>query len=376
MVKILFVEKILTNRILIQGKIPDFCTVVSVPDFTEASSILEEATVDIILTGPSVSAEECRKISRYSFKLVIFYKKAETNRADYKIPEKDACFLELASDPCGLNEIIEQYAADRLKTYSAVERYRLNSRMSALVGSSDKMIRVKEEILGLCNAPGPVLVTGESGTGKEIIARLLHDFSDRKYNTFHAVNAGAIPAALSVSEFFGSSQGAYTGAVNRAGHFEFADGGTLFLDEIADIEPSAQAELLRVLESGEVRKLGSNRIKRIDARLISATNKNLPKETLAGRFRQDLLFRIDEFRIQLPPLRERMDDIPELLMHFSSQLSSERPNKQYEMTDSFIERLYEHNWPGNVRELRNVFRRAVYSSPSGFLTADSIRYGF
>ncbi len=378
MVKILFIESSLSDRLLIQSRVPDFSTVITVSNFSEAESIISSTVIDIFLAGPSLSESELKIllegfISETGPSLLICRKKEE-NPSEKNL-FRDKRFI-IPDDLDKLGEQLDTIVRQRLKSISAVDTYNLNRMMSRLVGSSDKIMKVKEEILCLCNAPGSLLIVGESGTGKEIVAGLLHDFSNRKQGPFHAVNAGAIPPELSASEFFGAAHGAYTGAVDRHGCFEHANGGTLFLDEIAEIDPSVQVELLRTLETGMVKKLGTNNLKKIDVRLICATNKNLYEEAEAGRFRRDLLFRIDEFRISIPPLRERKEDIPDLLMHFSEQLGRERPNKRYHFSDSFIDRLYDHDWPGNVRELRNVFRRAVYAADSGVLTSDSIEYGY
>ena len=244
--------------------------------------------------------------------------------------------------------------------------------MSRFIGESEAVRGVKRQIFNYRDAPGPVLILGESGTGKEIVARLIHDFSARGAKRFYPLNAGGIPQGMCESVLFGSVPGAFTGAVRKKGCFESADGGSLFIDEIGELDYIVQADFLRVLESGEVRRLGSNEEFITDVRLLTATNKDLEKAVRNGEFRKDLLLRIDAFRIEIPPLRERMEDIPDLLRHFGDELKSKRPGKSFEFTSSFVDRLYEHSWPGNVRELHNVFLRAVYQSETGLLTGDSI----
>jgi DNA-binding NtrC family response regulator len=205
-----------------------------------------------------------------------------------------------------------------------------------------------------------VLLLGENGTGKGLIARRLHEVSARAKRSFVAVNMGGFAESLFESELFGHVKGAFTDAkADRVGRFELADGGTLFLDEIANLTPSQQTRLLRVLETGEFERVGSSRTRRADVRIISATNADLRSEVVAGRFRQDLLFRLNTIEIALPPLRERREDIPLLSDHFLRE-HARRYRKQLETFDAAARQLLdEHPWPGNVRELNHVVERAV-----------------
>ena len=383
MINVILIESTVAERILIQSSVPEYCTVLSAGNVSEAKPLLSNAVIDVVITGSSVTGSQCRELLKqipalkHPVSIIDLKRDGEGDVSDNpSVAGLDIYSLMLPDGLAELSGRLRKIVNKRLEKRTAGCRYELSKLMSALVGSSEEIMGVKSDILNLSNAPGPVLITGESGTGKEIIARLLHDLSERSSGPFHAVNAGAIPSGLSMTELFGSNRGAFTGAVDRSGYFEHAEGGTLFLDEIAEVEPSVQVELLRVLETKKVKKIGGNRLKKIDVRLISATNKNLKREAGSGRFRKDLLYRIDVFRIQVPPLRDRKEDIPDLLMHFSSQLRKERPNKQYVFSDSFIDKLFEHNWPGNVRELRNVFRRAVYASDSEVLTESCISYDF
>lgn len=391
MIKIVLIEASISKRILIQGALPDYCTVFTVNDVSEAENLLSTAFADAVIYGPSVSPADVIRAGG-----MIAGKNGRSARIKLASEEQGGLFTALTEPPGGrskrknvlsrlllipsdlpsLSDEIGRIVDSRLSVLSHGSDQHLTRMMSALVGSSDSIMRVKSDVINLSNAPGPVLIIGESGTGKDIIARLLHDLSSRAPEPFYAVNAGAIPAGLSLTELFGSTEGAFTGSVNRPGCFECADGGSLFLDEIGEIESSVQVELLRVLETGRIRKVGSNTLKKINVRLIFATNKNLGEEVEQGRFRSDLLYRIDVFRIKVPPLRERKEDIPDLLMHFSNQLKKERPAKDYEFTDSFVDRLFEYDWPGNVRELRNVFIRAVYDSESEMLREDCLSFGF
>jgi DNA-binding NtrC family response regulator len=205
-----------------------------------------------------------------------------------------------------------------------------------------------------------VLITGEHGTGKEVVAQMLHALSARKSRSIVAVNTGALPEGTFESELFGHVKGAFTDARNeRIGRFELADGGTLFLDEIANVPPRQQAKLLRVLETGEMERVGSSKTRRVDVRVLSATNADLHAEVDAGRFRADLLFRLNTVEIHLPPLRERREDIPPLAAHFLARYV-QRYRKQVEGIDSgAIQAILQYGWPGNVRELDHTIERAV-----------------
>ena len=211
----------------------------------------------------------------------------------------------------------------------------------------------------------PVLVTGESGTGKELVARALHYSGPRASRPFVAVNCAAIPATLFEEELFGHSRGAFTGAVApRAGLVESADGGTLFLDEVGDLPLAMQPKLLRVIETGEVARLGSTDVLQTDVRLVTATNRNLEEEVAAGRFRADLYYRVRVFSLHLTPLRERPDDIPPLVAHFLALAAARDHRRTPTTTVAALRRLLSHQWPGNVRELINVLERALLLAPA------------
>jgi len=204
---------------------------------------------------------------------------------------------------------------------------------------------------------------GESGVGKELAARAVHHLSARRERRFCDVNCAALPEELLESELFGHTRGAFSGAVaDRAGLFEEADGGTLFLDEVADLSPRAQAKLLRAVQQQEVRRLGESFSRKIDVRLVAAANRDMRAEAAAGRFRQDLLYRLDVVRIRIPPLRERPEDIPPLAMH-CWRLAAARVGSRAELSTAVLTELSRYQWPGNVRELQNVIASLAVAAP-------------
>jgi transcriptional regulator with GAF, ATPase, and Fis domain len=218
-----------------------------------------------------------------------------------------------------------------------------------------------------------VLIGGESGTGKELIARAIHDTSLRRDRPMVTVNCATVPRELFESEFFGHVKGAFTGALrDRIGRFQLADKGTIFLDEVGEIPIELQSKLLRVLQEGQFERVGDDKTHHVDARVISATNRDLSREVEAGRFRQDLYYRLCVFPIQMPTLRERREDIRPLAAHFLN-LSSRRLNwPDVRLTEDAVELLSAYDWPGNVRELQNVIERAVILSQSGPLRIDLV----
>jgi DNA-binding NtrC family response regulator len=234
-----------------------------------------------------------------------------------------------------------------------------------LIGNTPAMQKVRMLIERVAPTGSTVLVLGETGTGKELVARSLHEHSQRADMPFVAINCGALPETLIESELFGHRKGAFTGADDhRVGLFEVAHGGTIFLDEIGELPKAMQAKLLRVLESGEIRRVGENKPIMVDVRVVCATHRNLPEMVAAEEFREDLMYRINTFEITLPALRERIDDVPELAQHL---LARHRRGKDSSasLAEDAIEALRNHVWPGNVRELANVIEHATILCDSG-----------
>ncbi|XXY51564.1 nitric oxide reductase transcriptional regulator NorR [Sorangium sp. So ce269] len=230
----------------------------------------------------------------------------------------------------------------------------------ALPGRSAAMRRIEREIAVLAPLSVPVLVTGETGVGKELVARALHERSPRASRPLVIVNCAAIPAQLVESELFGHRKGAFTGATAaRAGRFEAAHGGTIFLDEIGELPLAAQAQLLRALQEGEIQPVGEDRARRVEARVVAATNRDLRREVAEGRFRADLFHRLWVYPICVPPLRERREDIPALCERFAAEIAAELGAARVDLTEPALRALTEAGWPGNVRELKNTVERAV-----------------
>ena len=233
-----------------------------------------------------------------------------------------------------------------------------------IVGRSYAIRALTSQIEKVAVTPARVLITGENGTGKELVARAIHRLSPRASKTFVEVNCAAIPSELIESELFGHMRGSFTGAVSdRAGKFEQADKGTLFLDEIGDMSLAAQAKVLRVLQDGEDTRIGGSKPHRVDVRVLAATNKNLEEEISAGRFREDLFYRLNVVPLHVPPLRDRREDIPLLAQHFANVLSDRDGAVSRALDTSALEVLQRYDWPGNVRELRNAIERVMILAP-------------
>ncbi len=243
----------------------------------------------------------------------------------------------------------------------------------AMVGGSPGLKGVRALIDKVAPTAARVLITGENGSGKELVARAIHAASPRRQGPFIEVNCAAIPGELIESELFGHMKGSFTGAfADRPGKFELADGGTLFLDEIGDLSLAAQAKMLRALQEGEVTRVGGAKSMKVDVRVLAATNKDLEAEIAAGRFREDLLYRINVVPIEVPPLRERAADIPDLVAHFARRVVESAGIQARSFEPGAIERLQRRSWPGNVRELRNAVERLMILSTGKAVTAADV----
>ncbi|OGL16158.1 MAG: hypothetical protein A3F92_13975 [Candidatus Rokubacteria bacterium RIFCSPLOWO2_12_FULL_71_22] len=244
---------------------------------------------------------------------------------------------------------------------------------SRLVGRSVAMQEVYKLIALVSRSDATVLVEGESGVGKELVARAIHEYGRRRQGPFVAINCGSVPESLFESELFGHERGAFTGAVApRPGRYERAHTGTLFLDEVAELPPAQQTALLRVLEDGRIERLGGTRPVEVDVRVIAATNRSLRDEVAARRFREDLYFRLQVVTIRVPPLRQRLEDVPELVAHFVQMATGETGQSLRGVSPAALSALCRYDWPGNVRELENAIRRAAVLARDGIIDREDL----
>ena len=246
-------------------------------------------------------------------------------------------------------------------------------RFTEIVGKGQRMIELQQVIAKVADAPSTVLIQGESGTGKELVATALHEKSSRRDAPFIKINCAAIPRELVEAELFGFEKGAFTGAVqSKPGRFELADGGTLFLDEIGEIPIEMQVKLLRAIQESEFERVGGVKTTRVEVRLIAATSRDLTKEIAAGRFREDLFYRLNVVPVQLPPLRERREDIPLLVEHFRQKYNARLRKSVERIEDDALSALSAYSWPGNIRELENVLERTILFAEKPVIRASDL----
>lgn len=338
------------------------------PDGTTAAAALDCNSYDCIIVDldmPGLNGieviEHCKK-SAPDTEAVVLTGKSSVDTAVSALRQGAFDYL---TKPCKLVEIqalLERVAKKRELTnkYRALKRQleRVEGKPT-MVGSGSAMQRVRELITKVAPTNSTVMILGETGTGKELAARAVHENSPRAEMPFVAVNCGALPENLIESELFGHRKGAFTGAdESRVGLFEVADGGTIFLDEIGELPKSLQAKLLRVLESREIRRVGDNDSFEVDVRVVCATHRNLSQMVDDGEFREDLMYRINTFEVQLPPLRDRSQDIPELAAHLVHRFRNIGATTAEVFSADAIQSLMQHSWPGNIRELANTIEHA------------------
>ncbi len=347
-------------------------TVTVCPDGLTAIAALEKNTYDCILVDLDMPGKDgigviahCKEISPDTEAVVLTGKSS----MDTAIAALRHGAFDYLTKPCKLIEIqalLKRVAEKRELTQKYLALRHQVQRLEGspqLIGKSLAMQKVRVLIEKVAPTNSTVLILGETGTGKELVARGLHDQSTRTDRPFVAINCGALPETLIESELFGHRKGAFTGADDhRVGLFEVADGGTIFLDEIGELPKAMQAKLLRVLESGEIRRVGENKSTMVDVRVVCATHRDLPTMVAEEEFREDLMYRINTFEIHLPALRERIDDVPELAHHL---LARHRRGANAQLADDAIESLRGHVWPGNVRELANVIEHATILCDEG-----------
>jgi len=299
-------------------------------------------------------------------------------REDGKLAGAVVVFKDITERKKTERKLLEAYAeVARMKEQLEAENIYLQEEIkvdqdfAGLVGQSPAIQQVLNQVDLVAPTDASVLVTGESGTGKELIARAIHERSDRHERPLIRVNCAAIPRELFESEFFGHVKGAYTGAIkDRTGRFELADGGTIFLDEVGEIPLELQSKLLRVLQEGQIERVGEEKTRNINVRVIAATNRDLKADTQAKLFREDLYFRLNVFPVEVVPLRSRKSDIPLLAAHFISLVCKRLNRAEPRLTQANVKQLQAYQWPGNIRELQNVIERAIIISRDGRLQFD------
>ncbi len=344
--------------------------VVAVASGEEAVERLSEFAFDVVLTDlrlPGIDGREVlgAAIERYPEIVGIVMTGFGTVKDAVEAIKRGAA--EFITKPFQFDQLLHVLASAleqrRLRSENAYLRSQLEDRyrFEGLVGRSRQMRELFDLLETVSASTSTVLVTGETGTGKELAARAIHHNSRRRAHRFVALNCSAVPETLLEAELFGHVRGAYTGAVaNRAGRFEVADRGTLFLDEVGTMSVALQAKLLRVLQERELERIGDTRIIKIDVRVIAATNADLPQLVQDGLFREDLYYRLNVIPIDLPPLRERREDIPLLVRHFVNRLSQQQtPAREVTVTQEAMRRMMAYGWPGNIRQLENAVERAL-----------------
>jgi len=335
----------------------------------QALSILESRNMDIILADikmPGMDGLEMHRRIRSLNKdsiVIIMTAFAAVDTAVQALKDGAFDYVTKPFDPDDLSHMIRNASSQiSLKEENKALRNKIVSleNVEDLIGSSEAMIKVLKEVEQVAQSNSPVIISGESGTGKELIARAIHSNSSRKFSPLVSVHCGALTESLLESELFGHEKGAFTGAMyNRKGRFEMADGGTIFLDEIATISPKMQIELLRVLETKTFMRVGGNKEITSDFRVICATNKNLKQMVDEGQFREDLFYRLNVVNIHIPPLRERVEDIPLLVDHFINKYCTSMSRNIVSIDKAALKRLEQYEYPGNVRELENMIERAI-----------------
>ncbi|WP_456420184.1 sigma-54-dependent transcriptional regulator [Thermovibrio sp.] len=344
--------------------------VVEAENGEEALSILKEGDVDLAFVDikmPKLSGLELlERVEGVPVVILTAY-----GTMDYTVRAIESGAVDYITKPFSFDEI-----SSLLEKFLKKEKGDESSAVpeGEVIGSSKKMQEVFKLIGKVARSSITVLITGESGTGKEVVARAIHKYSDRKDRPFITVNCAALPPNLLEAELFGYEKGAFTGAVSsKRGLFEQADGGTIFLDEIGELPLELQAKLLRVLQDKEVRRIGSEKSRKVDVRIIAATNRNLEEEVKRGSFREDLYFRLNVVKIELPPLRERRDDVISLAHHFIRKFAREFKLPLKELSEDAVNFLLSYSFPGNVRELENMILRAMVLSSTGCITASDLK---
>lgn len=356
--------------------------VISAEEGKEGIGKIKEHMPDLVLTDlkmPEVSGMEVLKwLQEQQFQIPVILITAYGKRSNaiqvlengaFGYIQKPFKVLELEFK---IRQALSQFVLER---ENEVMERKLSSEEKPMVwGKSSEMQELKKKVQKLSSSVSTVMIRGESGVGKEMVARELHRNSERSDQTFVAVNCAALSAGLLESELFGHEKGAFTGADRqRIGRFELAHKGTILLDEISEIEPDLQAKILRVLEEKSFERIGSSQTRSVDVRVLATSNRNLETEVEEGNFRKDLYYRLQVVPLEIPPLRERREDIPVLARHFRDQYSEERGREQKKIPEETMALFKQYDWPGNVRELKNIVERSLVLGGDGVLNPGQIR---
>jgi DNA-binding NtrC family response regulator len=375
---ILIVDDERNTREGLQRALQDRYNVLLAEDSQKAVQTLESTPVDVMLTDLRMPGVDGMGLLRRAMSLTnppVCIMMTAYGSIENAVQAMQAGAYHYVTKPVNLDELelVIQRALNSRRI--EVENVNLHEQIDRryglenIIGESPAMRQLFETVQQVAPSRATVLITGETGTGKELIAKAIHNLSPRKNGAFIAVHAAALPSTLLESEVFGHEKGAFTGAVERRiGRFELADGGTLFLDEVSELEPSIQVKLLRVLEERAFERVGGAKTLQVDVRLVAATNKDLKKLVSEGKFRDDLFYRLSVVTIDLPPLRERRDDIPLLVKAFLDEFGRENSKQVRELTPEALNVLLAYDWPGNVRELRNAIEQMVVLARAERLT--------
>lgn len=343
---------------------------------------VREADLDLVITDvkmPGMSGmellEECKKI-KPELPVIIMTAYGSIEMA-VEAMKKNA--YDYITKPFQ-NEQLKLTVKKALDNYRLIKQNKLLSqalsdrfRYGNMVGKSKPILKIYDIIEKVAQSKASVLITGPSGTGKELIAKAIHYEGSRRDRPFVSINCGALTETLLESELFGHEKGAFTGAVAlKKGRFELADSGTLFLDEVGDMPPPLQVKLLRVLQEMEFERVGGTRTIKVDVRVLSASNRDIKNDVAEGIFREDLFYRLNVIQIEVPPLRERVDDIPLLVKHFIEKYGSDEDKDKIELNPEVWKTIYGYSWPGNVRELENIIERAVVLSSGEMITMEDL----
>jgi two-component system NtrC family response regulator len=360
-------------------------TVLSANSGKEGMAVLQNRNVDLVFTDfrmPDMNGLEVLKATKaFNPEIPVVVMTAFSDTEDAVRVMKEGAF-DYLSKPVNLDELEALVQKARERTYLVSENKLLKEqlrekyRFDAIISQSGKMEEVLNTAGRVAQSKATVLVRGESGTGKELIVKAIHFASPRKDKPLITVNCAALTESLLESELFGHEKGSFTGAsTQRIGRFEQADGGTLFIDEVGDIAPQTQVKLLRALQFGEFERVGGTETIKVDVRMITATNRNLEEMIEAGRFREDLFYRINVVTIELPPLRERKTDIPALIRHFIDKYAKENGKPVSRISKEAQDYLMRYHFPGNIRELENIIERAVVMTRDDVITTSDLPSG-